>query len=796
MKTSIKKHLLCSSLILCASAPHSNAQQKLSKSGWQMNIAREGSLENIIFSNKGANDTIPFFKNANAGPNFYTSINGKTTTAQWIPSGEKNFVATIDRVECNMKYITYQNNPAIEITLTNKGFVPFQPQKAGIKLGIDTYMDKYPEWFGKYFPTLMRCEKTHFYGYLQTPSEHVLGVVSEQPIASWSVDYNLGYMDPAPHWFMGHRIESLNLDLLNALPLPEHNPQNLYQLLPDESKTWTISFVNIGDIANLEKATANLTGAPVFEIAQTTCVPGESINISIHSKQQPILKARFANGKEQNIDTSAKDGVYKATINAPCIGEVVLLAEANNKISEAIITVHQPWQWVMEKAREGCMKYDQKATSHAESWYGFYSAFIAGKYFPEKTIDAQATARFEYLFELLHDTTKMEPKYYASRIQNTSTTIGMLVDKFEAFGDINDIERASQLADWMIATSQRADGAYYNHGVIYTSVIYIAKSVLELAIIEKELGKTDAKWNEAYQCHYSSAKKAIDQLVASQGDFQTEGELTFEDGMISCSALQIGMFALLQEDEQAKAAYTQAMLDILNSHSCLTQLRVPDGRRRQGTMRFWEAQYDVQMLPNMFNSPHGWSAWRAYATYYAYLLTGEAKWLEQTYNAMGAFANLIDPQTGKLSWAFVIDPHLEVEQACSVDLNVTADSLSFGNPHPRLYETKKFVIGEQYIDMVSDWQTVNTQDNDVHEVFKCIGEAVLTNAFILEQPDGTIKGYNCKVERKGNQLHVTPTEKQITNLHCNLKKPYEVTFNSKSGKVKQTTKANMLDWLK
>ncbi len=33
------------------------------------------------------------------------------------------------------------------------------------------------------------------------------------------------------------------------------------------------------------------------------------------------------------------------------------------------------------------------------------------------------------------------------------------------------------------------------------------------------------------------------------------------------------------------------------------------------------------MLPNMFNSPHGWSGWRGYATYYAYLLTGEERWL-------------------------------------------------------------------------------------------------------------------------------------------------------------------------
>ena len=258
MKTSTKVRILCSTLFLCSGTLQINAQQKLAKAEWQMNITREGNLENIIFSTKESKDTIPFFLNANAGPSFYSVVDGQTTTSQWIASGDKKFSATIDGVECILKYITHKNNPSIQITLTNKGFVPFQPQKAGIKLGIDTYMDKYPEWFGKYFPTLMRCEKTHFYGYLQTPSEHVLGIVSEQPIASWSVDYNLGYMDPAPHWFMGHRIESLNLDLLNALPLPEHNPQNLYQLLPDESKQWIISFVNIGDIANLESTTAQL----------------------------------------------------------------------------------------------------------------------------------------------------------------------------------------------------------------------------------------------------------------------------------------------------------------------------------------------------------------------------------------------------------------------------------------------------------------------------------------------------------------------------------------------------------
>ena len=356
----------------------------------------------------------------------------------------------------------------------------------------------------------------------------------------------------------------------------------------------------------------------------------------------------------------------------------------------------------------------------------------------------------------------------------------MLVDRYEAYKRIEDLKAASQLADWLIKNFQREDGAYQNRGIVYTSVVYVAKSIMELIQVEQELGKQQPMWAAAAKRHRSSVHKAIDQLIEAKGNFETEGQMTFEDGMVSCSALQIGMFGLMEKDPASRKYYADEMLKILRSHECLTQLHVPDARRRGGTMRYWEAQYDVQMLPNMFNSPHGWSGWRAYATYYAYLLTGNEKWLQQTYNAMGAFSHLIDYHTGKLRWAFVVDPYLKVKQACSADVRFTADSLSFGNPHPELYDTKEFIIGEQYVDMISDWQGVNTQDNDVHELFKFMGEAMLTNAFIVERPDGSIKAYNCKVQRNGKKLMVTPNEKQMVNLHCNLQQDYQVSFCGKS----------------
>lgn len=773
-------------------AMHVFAQTTVWKhSGWECRISDKGTLEQIIFKSGRQNDTVPFFREkGNAGPSFYANLGKEDINVQWIPDGYRSYRATIDGTECRLTYKEWRSQPAMEITLENKGNVPFQPIKAGLKLGIDTYMDKYPDWFGKYFPTLMVNEKTHFYGYLQTPSGHTLGIVSPQPVASWSVDYNLGYQDPAPHWFMGHRIESLNLDLMNALPLPEHCPQDLWQLKQGESKTWTIAFMDISTPEGFEETIRKVAGIPMIRMNQTVFQPKETAVFEVLASS-PTIAVTNDRGEQLPVTVKEKSGkVKEVSCTLPATGLYTIKVTDGDKQSEGTLSAHASWKWTLERARAGALKYHQKATSHIESWYGFHSSFIAARYFPEKKQDAALRSRFDYLFGLLHDQTRMIPLYHASRIQNTSGTIGLLVDKYEAYKDIEDLKKASRLADWLLNTWQRKDGAYVNHNTVYTSVIYVAKSMLELTLAERELARQDATWKEAADRHYASAKRAIDQLVASQGNFETEGELTFEDGMISCSALQIGMLALMQPDEKERKHYTDAMLQILDSHDCLTQLRVPDARRRGGTMRYWEAQYDVQMLPNMFNSPHGWSGWRAYATYYAYLLTGDERRLKETYNAMGAFSNLIDYRTGDLRWAFVVDPYLKVKQACSADTHVTADSLSFGNPHPELYDTREFVIGEQYVNMVSDWQTVNTQDNDVHELFKCIGETMLTNAFVAERADGEVTGYNCQVTRQGSRLTVKAAEKQITHLHCNLKKPYTVSFSGNT----RALSPNYLGW--
>ncbi len=683
---------------------------------------------------------------------------------------EKDSVTrSVPKIENEIRSFSENNIETIHITLRNTRHTPFQPETVSLKLGIDTYMDKSPEWNVKFFPTLMVCEPSHCYGYLQSPNGKVKAIVSENPVASWHLDYNLGYQEPEPHWFYGHRIKSLNLDLLANPPLPEHHPHDCWQLKPGEEREWTIKIIDLDSLSDFPKKINAVADLPVIELPQTSCAPGQSLNFMVYGKN-PVLTV---NGNALSI-FPAGENKWQASFTSDNPGIYSLILTDGEKSSHGYINVRYPWGETMKIARKEALRCKQKATSHVESWYGFHTAFLAAKHFPDLTVDSILNNRFNHIIGDLFDKATGKPFKYEWRIQNASSTVGMLADRYEAYRDIRDLETAEKIADWFISYSQKNDGAFMNGHTDYSSVIYPAKSLLELADAEYAAGRK-SKARRYEKC----ARRAIDRLVAMDGDFNTEGEITYEDGMVSCSALQMGAMALRCKDGKERDKYTNAMLKLLNGHECLTQSIVPDGRRRGGTMRFWETQYDVHMQPNMISSPHGWSAWRTYATYYAYLLTGEERWLKETFDAAASFASLIDHKKGELRWAFVVDPKVKVKQISDANPDVTADSPSYGCPHPDMYPNEEFIIGEQYVPMISDWQTMVSSDNDVHEVFKFIAEAVLTNAFVMERADGSLGCYNCRIELEGNRMKVISDEEQIDNLHLNLKSDYKIDFDGR-----------------
>lgn len=221
-------------------------------------------------------------------------------------------------------------------------------------------------------------------------------------------------------------------------------------------KRWIIAFVHIPSPDNFEETLHQVADIPMLHITQTSYSKGEKASFEVLS-DNPQISVENDKSQPLSIITTA---VAPKRVKVECIlpekGLYTIKIKDGNKITEGILTAHPTWKWTLEQARKAALKYHQKATSHIESWYGFHSAFLAARYFPEKSLDVPLRQRFDYLFGLLHDSTKMEPKYYASRIQNTSGTIGMLVDKYQAYKDIHDLNTAGRLVNREMAKGRRS----------------------------------------------------------------------------------------------------------------------------------------------------------------------------------------------------------------------------------------------------------------------------------------------------------------------------------------------------
>jgi len=440
------------------------------------------------------------------------------------------------------------------------------------------------------------------------------------------------------------------------------------------------------------------------------------------------------------------------------------------------------------------MEQEQKGSSHTESWYGLFSAFLAQKYFPNEDLQKKTMDKFNEIYPLMYDKDDL-PTRFATRIQNSACMASLLTDMYQLTSDTSYLVKASKICDFLMK-NQDETGAYKNRLIHYTSVIYIAKSFMEVCEAEKKLAETSAIWKSRYQKHFESVTRAIDELVLHKDDIQTEGEMTYEDGMISCSYTQISMYALLVPENQ-RQKYIDAAEYLRKGHRSLSQLIIPDSRMNGGSLRYWESQYDILSIYNLMSSPHGWSAWRVYGLWYLYQLSGNPELIEQVYNALGTDVQVIDENTGKLRWAFCVDPYIN-------------DTIFVKDPSVNIRENrgmlKDTIIGEQYIDMISGWYKakLNTWvtgywerdggccDNDVHEIFKCLEEIVLTNSCVVKLPDNEIKTYNCNINLNGKVLIVQPAENIVKNININNQsdKELQVSISNKTVTVPAKTMMN------
>jgi hypothetical protein len=803
---------------LAAQSSAQTADKKaLSPANWtiagkeiRVNLGDDGTIRALQVNSAGQWEGVEFRQGVLAGPAWAGVKMGR------VEGPANSFAGVVNGVRHLLGYRLDGNRLAIVATLKNEGLADYSPKAARLVLGINCEMRSYPSWDFRYFPTLLRCEKTHFWGYFMTPKGRIMTIGSPAPVASYSFNYDEAVwshgdggaplkddseFDVWKHGYVdgGHLIFTSSLDVLHALPLPPRHPQNLVSLKPGEERAWTIYLEPVGSVEEVKPALAASLAAPMIDADRYTVAAGETSRLTVWAPKDVKADVTLPDGGSGplTLHSIAKDkfavefvpqagpGLYKITVT-----------QSDGHVSEASVSVRHPWAWYINQARKDTLVNKQYASSHLEQWLGLETDVLARLYLPDSALDAKTDKRLKEILNLQWDLAAKKPSNIPIEMRhlvNTAQMAAILAWRYRSDRDPYWLDLASGFADYVV--SRQATNGDYDK---YTVVAYPVKAVMTVMAAEKTMAATDSRYKAAYDRHYASARRAIDFLVRSEDDLVTEGENTFEDGMISCAALQLGLFALLQKDTGERRRYAEASRKMLLSHRCLEQLLIPDSRMNGATLRFWEAQYDtlIGKSRNMMDSPHGWSAWLIPALWYQYLLTGEEMWLRKAMNSMGSCAQLIDSQTGQLRWAFVPDPYREV-------------TMLEPNPaNPQRGKRVDRIIGEQYVPMVAafhypdhepvcgnGWDSGWTCCNDVHEVFTSMAEMALTSAYVIERENGELGAWNCKATLdSAGGIDIQPAEEVVVRVHLNLLRPHQVkaTF---ADAVAASAQAKGMHWI-
>ncbi|MGC2400105.1 MAG: hypothetical protein WA510_10000, partial [Acidobacteriaceae bacterium] len=175
----------------------------------RVSLGPDGTIVAMEVKTTGAWEKVEFCPTPFAGPAW------DQVKLESVAGSPANFTATADAIRYSLRYQLEGNRLEIVAGLKNEGKSSYVPKAARLVLGINCEMLSYPAWNERYFPTLLRCEKTHFWGYFMTPRGRILTIGSPDPIASYSMSYEKSSWGDG-----GHLIRTCNLDLLHALPLP------------------------------------------------------------------------------------------------------------------------------------------------------------------------------------------------------------------------------------------------------------------------------------------------------------------------------------------------------------------------------------------------------------------------------------------------------------------------------------------------------------------------------------------------------------------------------------------------
>ena len=211
----------------------------------QLKLNENGQI--LQLSGNGVN--VPFLSENGFG--FGYVYNNKIFRITLNKNGENEGFSTENcGIFYSLSYDVLPDRINMNLTIENRSNYDFYADNIFFELGVNSYMESYPEWSDKFFPTLLRLEKTHFYGYFQSPEGNALIIAGNNGIPA----YDISYAHPStPHLNNGHRIYNTILHLYNNSKPLDRLPQDKLILKVGEKYTNTISLIPVKSLCGFEE---------------------------------------------------------------------------------------------------------------------------------------------------------------------------------------------------------------------------------------------------------------------------------------------------------------------------------------------------------------------------------------------------------------------------------------------------------------------------------------------------------------------------------------------------------------
>ena len=207
--------------------------------------------------------------------------------------------------------------------------------------------------------------------------------------------------------------------------------------------------VPLDKLTEVQPTLAKLAGIPMITLDRPTVEEGQLVD-GIVTSPAAVKSFSVLGPDGQDVASETRDGRFSFEPAQPGVYTVAVTTQ-DGKVTEAMVARRMPWSWYAKQARANAVAKPQKASTHTESWYGLFSGYIARRYFPDDTLDAAIDTKFAELMPLMYDLNTMVPKF--QRIQNDACWASLLVDRYEATGDMHNLEFAAALADYLISQS-------------------------------------------------------------------------------------------------------------------------------------------------------------------------------------------------------------------------------------------------------------------------------------------------------------------------------------------------------